>query len=530
MSVTAPRTSPGGVRPLNTAEQAELDLLEPPESQLALVESVLSPCADPHPTCGLPGDRSEPDTTPLDHPILMARYRRLAMACDFFAGLLSAGLALTVRFHAQPGHTYLLFSVLVAGIWVGIVAAKHGYEPRIFARGLEEYQRLWHAGPSLFVVIAVISYMARESISRAYVLMVVPGTLMLSLAIRHLLRNWLSRLRAHGRGLQRVLVVGHARASGALIQQMGHHPQNGLIPVGVCLVGSQTPSVSTIQGVQVFGDQEDILRSVLETRAQVVAVVSNPDLCGHTLRRLSWALEDRGVDLIVSPGIVEVSTPRLSIQPLAGLSLLHVQRNVPARTRVLYKAAFDRFTALAMLLLLSPLMVAIAVTVRLTSPGPVLFRQQRIGVNGKPFTMLKYRSMVVDAERLRKTLTPKSEGNEVLFKMRRDPRVTRIGSVLRRFSLDELPQLINVVRGDMALVGPRPPLPEEVAKYNLDAIRRLRVRPGLTGLWQVSGRSDLSWEESLQLDLRYVDNWSIAMDLSILCRTWRAVVTGTGAY
>jgi exopolysaccharide biosynthesis polyprenyl glycosylphosphotransferase len=453
------------------------------------------------------------------------------MSCDFFAGLLSAGLALTVRFQAQPGHSYLWFSVLVAVIWVGIVAAKHGYEPRIFGRGLEEYQRLWHAGPVLFVAIAVISYVGRESISRAYVLMVVPGTLLLSLAIRHLLRNWLSRLRSQGHGLQRVLVVGHAQDSESLIQQMGRHQQqNGLIPVGVCLVGTQTPSTTSIQGVKVLGDQEDILRRAQETGAKVVAVVSNPDLCGHTLRRLSWALEDLGIDLIISPGIVEVATPRLSIQPLAGLSLLHVQGNIPARTRVLYKAVFDRSTALAMLLLLAPLLAAIAVSVKLTSPGPVLFRQQRIGVNGRPFTMLKFRSMVVNAEHLRENLVPKSEGNEVLFKMRRDPRVTRIGSVLRRFSLDEIPQLINVIRGDMALVGPRPPLPEEVARYSPDAIRRLRVRPGLTGLWQVSGRSDLSWEESLLLDLRYVDNWSISMDLSILCRTWRAVVTGSGAY
>jgi len=168
--------------------------------------------------------------------------------------------------------------------------------------------------------------------------------------------------------------------------------------------------------------------------------------------------------------------------------------------------------------------------IRLSSKGPALFRQTRVGVDGREFTMLKFRSMVVDAEARREDLLGLSDGNGVLFKMRDDPRVTKVGKVIRRFSVDELPQLINVVRGDMSLVGPRPPLPEEVAGYSSDATRRLRVRPGVTGLWQVSGRSDLSWEESLRLDLRYVDNWSMALDLSILWRTWRAVVQGAGAY
>jgi lipopolysaccharide/colanic/teichoic acid biosynthesis glycosyltransferase len=183
-----------------------------------------------------------------------------------------------------------------------------------------------------------------------------------------------------------------------------------------------------------------------------------------------------------------------------------------------------------LLALISPLLVTIAIAVKLSSPGPVFFRQTRIGAGGARFTMLKFRSMVADAERRRADLTHLNEGNDVLFKVRHDPRVTRVGAVLRRFSLDELPQLANVVRGDMSLVGPRPPLPDEVAIYTDDAVRRLRVRPGLTGLWQISGRSDLSWEESLRLDLRYVDNWSLALDVFILWRTWRAVARGAGAY
>jgi lipopolysaccharide/colanic/teichoic acid biosynthesis glycosyltransferase len=171
------------------------------------------------------------------------------------------------------------------------------------------------------------------------------------------------------------------------------------------------------------------------------------------------------------------------------------------------------------------------VAICLSSPGPALFRQTRIGADGRPFQMVKFRSMVVDAEERLKELRQESDdGNGVLFKMRRDPRVTPVGSLLRRFSVDELPQLWNVVRGDMSLVGPRPPLPQEVARYSDDATRRLRVRPGMTGLWQVSGRSDLSWEESLRLDLRYVDNWSLTLDVTILWRTFRAVLGRSGAY
>jgi len=236
------------------------------------------------------------------------------------------------------------------------------------------------------------------------------------------------------------------------------------------------------------------------------------------------------VDLIVSPGIVEVAGPRLSIRPVAGLSLLHLDRPVTRGGRMLMKVVLDRFLGLALMLGASPVLIAAAIAVKVSSPGPVIFRQTRIGVGGRPFQMLKFRSMVVDAEARLGEVDDLNEHDGVLFKIRNDPRITRVGAVLRRFSIDELPQLWNVVRGDMSLVGPRPPLPREVELYDDDATRRLRVRPGLTGLWQVSGRSDLSWEESLRLDLRYVDNWSFWLDLAILWRTWRAVVSRSGAY
>jgi exopolysaccharide biosynthesis polyprenyl glycosylphosphotransferase len=301
--------------------------------------------------------------------------------------------------------------------------------------------------------------------------------------------------------------------------------------VGVCVSGD-TDLLVLPDGIRAIHGTHPrtVLRAVDDLRADVVAVASSPDLSGHALRRLAWSLDERDVDLIVSPGIVEVAGPRLSIRPVAGLSLLHLERPAMRGGRILIKRVLDRLLGLGLFLGFSPLLVAIAIAIKLGSPGPVLFRQLRIGEDGRPFEMLKFRSMVVDAEDRRAELEAVNEGNGVLFKIHADPRVTKVGALLRRYSLDELPQFWNVVRGDMSLVGPRPPLPQEVIGYSDDATRRLRVRPGMTGLWQVSGRSDLSWEESLRLDLRYVDNWSLALDVTILWRTWRAVLRRTGAY
>jgi exopolysaccharide biosynthesis polyprenyl glycosylphosphotransferase len=368
-----------------------------------------------------------------------------------------------------------------------------------------------------------------SNLSRSVVVFAVPVTVLGSLAGRKLLRIRLHAARAAGQGMEKTIVVGGGDAVVHLVDLLKRTPHRGMDPVGVCLPPA-SPTPPGLSEVPVLGGPEDILQVVDDTGAHVVAVVSHPDLFGHPLRRLAWALEDRDVELIVSPGIVEVAGPRLSIRPIAGLSLLHLERPAASGGQMLLKASFDRSMGIVILVLAAPLLLAIAAAVRLTSHGPALFTQTRVGVGGREFSIYKFRSMVPDAERKLIDLAQHDEGNGTLFKIRSDPRVTRIGQYLRRYSLDELPQLLNVARGEMSLVGPRPPLPSEVADYNDDAVRRLRVRPGMTGLWQVSGRSDLSWEQSLQLDLRYVDNWSMTLDLSILWRTLRAVVRGSGAY
>ena len=462
---------------------------------------------------------------------ILTRYSRSARMADGVVAGGAAVVAVTVRFGSTPG-AYLLLPALFPLGWVTAIWLYRAYEHRFIGEGPEEFHRITRAGLLLFTMVAVLSYLSNGSFSRTIAMISVPFCVLGSMLSRRLLRAALRRARAAGRGLHRTLVVGRSDAAISLIDSLRltersfHH---GMLAVGVC-VPMDDVAPSHIHDVPVLGTPDDVLMAIGKVQADLVAVVSHPDLSGHALRQLSWALEERGVELLVSPGIVEVAGPRLSIRPMAGLSLLHLERPVLKGSRRVFKVLFDYVLALSLLAMLSPVMLALAALIRVTSRGPALFRQTRVGTGGREFTVYKFRSMVMDAEARLAELTHHDEGNGVLFKMRSDPRVTRLGNLLRRYSLDELPQLLNVLRGNMSLVGPRPPLPTEVAGYSADEIRRLRVRPGMTGLWQVSGRSDLTWEESLRLDLRYVDNWSMSLDLSILWRTVRAVTQGSGAY
>jgi exopolysaccharide biosynthesis polyprenyl glycosylphosphotransferase len=445
---------------------------------------------------------------------LVRLYQRVALVGDAVAAAAASATATALRFHSWDQHVYLALSLVVPVLWCLLIAMKRGYEHRFLGRGPQEYRRVWEAGLLLFISTAVLSYSVKGDLARGYIFLVVPLALGFTTAHRWWLRWWARRLRARGLGVQKVLVVGPGEKAAELSRRLAEWGVGGLHAVAVY------PRSAV----------DEVIAAVDATQAHVVAIIADHELSGQTLRRLSWELDEREVDLVVDAGLVDVAGARLSIHPVADLSLLHVQGSRPSGERMAAKAVFDRTLATVLLILASPAMLAIALAVKRTSSGPVLYRQTRVGVNGRPFTMLKFRSMVAGADGLLADLRALSEGNEVLFKLKQDPRVTPVGSFLRRYSLDELPQLINVVRGEMSLVGPRPPLPSEVDTYDAIAVRRLRLRPGLTGLWQVSGRSDLSWEESLRLDLRYVDNWSLALDLLILMRTARAVLSGEGAY
>jgi exopolysaccharide biosynthesis polyprenyl glycosylphosphotransferase len=288
--------------------------------------------------------------------------------------------------------------------------------------------------------------------------------------------------------------------------------------------------LNEIAGVPVFGGLGSVSAAVHQVGADTVAVLACPEMNGIRLRELAWELEETGTDLCVAPALIDVAGPRTTIRPVAGLPLLQLDHPELAGGKQVIKAVFDRVAAAMILIAVSPLFLVIALAIRLDDHGPVLFKQTRVGRDGHTFKVYKFRTMVVDAEQRKQQLQALNEGAGMLFKMRRDPRVTKVGGSLRRTSLDELPQLLNVLKGDMSLVGPRPALPDEVARYGDHMRRRLVVKPGITGLWQVSGRSGLSWEEAFRLDLRYVDNWSIMLDLQILWKTFSAVTSGSGAY
>jgi exopolysaccharide biosynthesis polyprenyl glycosylphosphotransferase len=324
-----------------------------------------------------------------------------------------------------------------------------------------------------------------------------------------------------------VLAVGGREEVEALVAELNREPYAGLTVVGACM-----PPGDAVAGcsVPVVGSITTVPDAVARLGVDTVAVTASRGLTSGVLKRLGWDLEGAGVDLVVAPALTDVAGPRVHVRPVSGLQLLYVEQpEFTGPTRVI-KEAVDRFFAAVALTLASPLLATIAIAVKLSSPGPVIFRQVRVGRDGALFTVYKFRTMFIDAERRVSDLWRHNDGNGVLFKLRDDPRVTRVGRVLRRFSLDELPQLANVLMGTMSLVGPRPALPSETERYGRSTARRLLVKPGMTGLWQVSGRSDLSWEDSVRLDLYYVENWSFAGDIQILWKTLSAVVTRRGAY
>jgi exopolysaccharide biosynthesis polyprenyl glycosylphosphotransferase len=457
-----------------------------------------------------------------------------AAACGVVVGLTARDVLFGSRADLWgPSGVMQMTLVVVAVAWLVMLAWNGAYALRFVGAGNEEYRAITRAAVGATALIGFTSFALQLELSRGVLLFSVPTIVVTTLVGRYALRRRLVRARSMGRHLRPTVVVGDTASALDVAQRIQSDPQTtGMSVVGICVSGTDDAALAALSvgGIRVLGREVDTLEIVDELGVAAVAVASSPTMAGQPLRRLGWALEQRNIDLLVAPGVIEVAGPRLSLRRAAGLPMVHVERPVSSGWRYAVKSASDRVIAATALVLLAPLLLLIGLVIRRDSAGPALFRQERVGEAGEIFSILKYRTMVVDADSKVSCLLDSSDGNGVLFKMRRDPRVTRVGQFLRRYSLDELPQLINVVRGEMSLVGPRPPLPQEVDEYESDAVRRLRARPGMTGLWQVSGRSDLSWVDSIRLDLWYVDNWSFGLDLQILVRTIKAVVYGQGAY
>jgi exopolysaccharide biosynthesis polyprenyl glycosylphosphotransferase len=455
---------------------------------------------------------------------------RLAVVDAAVAGV-AAAVGYSVRFGpvdaiARPASMWA--AVLMPLVWVATMYVGRTYEQRFLWVGAEEFRRVFASATMLLAALGTVSWGLDLDIARGFVVLALPLATLLTLAARGVQRRRLHRLREAGTHRQTTVIVGHRNAVLYLKEQLDREAYHGYEVVGCCLPGGDTGEATPFAGLPVLGDLGDVTEVVKAHDIDTVAVMPCPELDGAALRSLGWELEQTRAELLLAPAVTEIAGPRVRIRPISGLPLLHVERPELHGVRRLTKEAVDRVGSALVLLVLLPLLVTIALAVRLTSRGPVLFRQVRVGRDGRRFSMLKFRSMVVGAEQLRVGLATDNQRNGVLFKMRQDPRVTRVGRVLRKYSLDELPQLFNVLWGHMSLVGPRPPLPTEVERYGYDMHRRFLVKPGLTGLWQVSGRSDLSWDDSIRIDVRYVENWSLSYDFMIMWKTIGAVVRGSG--
>jgi exopolysaccharide biosynthesis polyprenyl glycosylphosphotransferase len=435
--------------------------------------------------------------------------------------------------------SYFLASLVIMGTWMVLLAAAGSRKVEAVGSGPDEYRRVAKASFLLFAILSAASFLFQIQLARGYVLLALPVGLLLLLLSRWFWRQWLHRERARGKHLSKSVIIGSARSADFIAKKILATPEAGFVVIGAFVGHSPafsdpSPAFLEKSGVSILGNIRDALEGMRNVGADTLIVASSDDLSPHEVRQLGWELNPERETLVVASNILDVSGPRLHIRPVSGLPLILIEAPTISGFGLTIKRGLDLVVSGVALVLLSPVFLAVAIVTKATSPGGVFFFQERVGLGGAPFTMAKFRTMRADAGGVPPTLDAiplaKRQGNEVLFKAKNDPRITPSGAWLRRHSVDELPQLLNVLKGTMSLVGPRPPLASEVAQYDDHVKRRFLAKPGMTGLWQVSGRSDLTWEESVRADLMYVENWSLTGDLIIIWRTVQVVVTGKGAY
>lgn len=470
-------------------------------------------------------------------------YRRRLLITDL--AILAITTATAQVWHVGPdsnvvadgpfGISYTALGAVIVVLWWSALQFFQSREARIVGDGPDEYQRVIRATCVMFGSVAIASLMFKWDMSRGYLAIAFPMGLVALLLGRKFWRVRLHRDRRKGLNLSNVLVVGGYRSGQDMATWFSQHPGSGLRVTGVWVPDTLTPLNDWLklpnQFVPVMGNERNLFDALNVADADTVIVTDTEHLGHRALRDLTWQLEGVDVDLMVSPNVMDFSGSRIHVRAVAGMPFMHLEEPQYAEAGAWPKLFFDRAFALFAILAFSPFLLVTAVAVKTTSDGPLLYRQRRIGLDGQSFDMLKFRSMRVGADtELAGLMSAQGTSQTPLFKVKDDPRVTPVGAFLRRYSIDELPQLFNVLRGDMSVVGPRPQVAAEVELYDDRAFRRLTVRPGMTGLWQVSGRSDLSWEDAIRLDTYYVENWSLTADLVILWRTLRAVIGSDGAY
>ena len=427
----------------------------------------------------------------------------------------------------------LVAAIILIGGWFALLSILRSRESRVLGIGATEYKRVTNATFVALGWVAVVCALVSIPAARGLLLIALPLGLAGLLVERWLWRRRLGAGQTNGHYLARAIVIGKFEDVQYVVERISEAAGPLYSIEGAAIEGRAAGDSSIRIGgriIPIIGGLDDAASAAARAGAEAVIVAGHPAGGSAYIRSLAWALEPLGAELVLSSRLADVAGPRIHFRPIEGLPLIHVETPRFEGGKHVLKRGFDVAAALCGLIMITPLLMLIAAAIKIDSPGPVFFRQRRIGRNGETFEMLKFRSMVPDAEARLAELRSRNEGDGLLFKLKDDPRVTRLGRFLRVHSLDELPQLWNVVRGEMSMVGPRPPLPTEVAAYTSDVHRRLFIKPGLTGLWQVSGRSDLSWEESVRLDLYYVENWSLAGDLMLIWRTAKVVARPDGAY
>ncbi|WP_344092904.1 sugar transferase [Microbacterium deminutum] len=449
--------------------------------------------------------------------------------------LITVGVSLVDSLSTAGGMTDLWTAerlpLLSGALWLLMLALFRTRRISIVGSGSTEYVRVAHATLSAFGIVAIAFVVFQWHGARTQLILALPIGLLALLINRWSWRRWLTHKRSVGLFTSRAIVTGSRDDIEYVIRQLERDGKLGYVVVGTATDDTLDADMSVDGKVYPrVGSTHTVAATARRLSADTIIVASRPDDDPEFIKHLSWQLEGTAAELILSSRLVDVAGPRISLRPIDGLPLIHVKIPEFEGGQHVLKRALDVVVATIALIPIALVTPVISLLIALDSRGPVFFRQVRIGRDGREFTMLKFRTMRTTAESELAALSAQNEGSGPLFKLKRDPRITRVGAVFRKFSLDELPQFWNVLRGDMSVVGPRPPLPTEVRAYDGTVFRRLYIKPGITGLWQISGRSDLSWEESVRLDLRYVENWSVMTDLMIMWRTAKVMVAPRGAY
>lgn len=428
--------------------------------------------------------------------------------------------------HGLTMVSYWMFSGGLVVAWMIALALADTRSERVIGVGNTEYVRVADASFRLFGLVAILAFLFQVEVARGYLLISLPLGIVVLVLARWLWRGWLGAQRTMGEYAARVLLVGSLESVTQIASELARTPNAGYRVVGACVPSGKVADTIPGTAIPIMGNVNAVESAIEVTGADTVAVTSTDDLPPQKVKEISWGLEAGRQHLVLAPNITDIAGPRIHTRPVAGLPLIHVETPRFSRGQRVVKRTFDIASSSVLILLLSPVLIAVALAVKLTSKGPLLFSHERVGINGQPFHMHKFRSMRVGADaELAALLKAQGTSTQPLFKIQNDPRITPVGRVIRKYSLDELPQLFNVLGGSMSLVGPRPQVAAEVALYSDAARRRLLARPGITGLWQVSGRSTLDWDQTVRLDLYYVENWSLLGDIAILVKTVKTVVS-----